>query len=391
MKIYYPEFILWENGEIYSGFVVYVNNIGTIRKIMHIDKLSSKQKRGIISLSGLLIPGMVNAHCHVELSWMKGLMSEVEGIEDFFGHMRGVYNERPEEFMVLEKLNQSIYEMYELGIEVCADISNTGISFLPKEHSPIRFHTFVEVFEKEGESVDSIIHTTERLETLFSDSVNNTASISLHTLFTSSRLLMKEITDRISVHKSIQSIHFLESKEEKVFFTEGRPIKNIHEKLKVEYKSNRAANIASEILPLDQRVLFVHNTYASERDIIEIHEQFKDPWFCFCPASNEFITGDVPEIHNFMKHSDNLVLGTDSYASNREMNMFAEMQVLLNRHPSLDFGKLLKMATINGARLLGLEKQYGSISPGKKPGLIQIKNYSPDRENILFEEIRRIC
>ena len=260
MKIYYPEFMLWENGEIYSGFVIYVHNTGAIRKILHIDKLSTKQKREIIYLPGLLIPGMINAHCHVELSWMKDLIPEVEGIEDFFSHMRGVHSKRPEELTVLENLNQSINEMYALGIEVCADISNTGISFLPKEHSPMRFHTFVEVFEKEGVPFDSIILAAERLQSLFSDSDINTASTSLHTLFTSSRRLMKEITDRVSIQKSLQSIHFLESKEEKMFFTEGRPMKNIHEKIKVEYKSNRIADIAAEILPVDQRVLFVHNT-----------------------------------------------------------------------------------------------------------------------------------
>jgi cytosine/adenosine deaminase-related metal-dependent hydrolase len=390
MKIFCPEYILWENGEIYSGYLVFVQDSGKIKKLLPLDKISGKQRKEITHLKGLLIPGLVNAHCHLELAWMRGEIDAVEGIEEFFAYMRGIHTKRPSEINILEKLTDSISEMYAGGINACADISNTGISFLPKEHSKIQFHTFVEVFEKEGKSREDILHTAEHLMQKFIDSDRHTASLSLHTLFTSSRALMYNVANQIVAQNKLHSIHFMESREEKMFFTEGRPMQNIHEKLKVEFSSNRPAGIAAEVLPKEQRILFVHNTYASERDIIEIIEHFNDPWFCFCPASNEFISKEIPDINAFIKHSENLVLGTDSYASNSKLNIFAEMQIILNHFPNLEIGDLLKMASINGARLLKIDKHFGSISPGKTPGLIQIRDYSPERKDILFKEIIRL-
>ncbi|PLW93087.1 MAG: hypothetical protein C0592_07415 [Marinilabiliales bacterium] len=390
MNILCPEYILWENGEIYSGYAVFVHDDGKIEKIRAIAKLPSKLRRQSVFLKGLMIPGMVNAHCHLELSWLKNKITEAQGMDEFFSKMKGVHTRRPADFEVLDSVNQSIAEMYENGINVCADISNTGISYLPKENSKIQYHTFIEVFEKQGVSKAEILEKATHLLEKFNDSEKHTASISLHTLFTSTKTLMNEVMKMVHQGQMLQSIHFLESREEVLFFTEGRSINSIHEKQKPEFSSNRPADIAAEVLPGDRRVLFVHNTYASERDIIEINQYFVDPWFCFCPVSNEFITGDLPNLNDFIKHTENLVLGTDSYASNKEMNLFSEMQVLINKFPNLDFGDLLKMATINGARLLGIQKTYGSISPGKKPGLIQIRDYTPERKNILFEDIRRL-
>ena len=390
MKFFYPEYVLWENGEIYSGFVIFVQDSGKIHKILPFDRISSKVRRQIQYLKGLLIPGMVNAHSHMELSWLKGQIPQGLGMESFFSHMKGVHSKRPQEKDVFEMIQKSIAEMYSKGIQICADISNTGISYLAKEHSPMLFHTFVEVFEIEGFSRENILTNAEKTFAKFADSHQNSSSLSLHTLFTSSNALIKELMHKIEKSNSLHSLHFMERNEENLFYSEGRPLLSIHEKQTPKYNSDRPAEIAAEVLPKESRTLLVHNTFCSERDIIELVDYFSDVWFCLCPSSNIFINDALPPIYDLMKHSDNIVLGTDSYASNTEMNLFGEMQILLDKFDAIDFGDLLKMATINGAKLLGLEKTHGSISPGKKPGLILIRDYNPDDRNIKFQDIRRL-
>lgn len=390
MKILCPEYMFWETGEIVSGYVLLLNKSGKIKKLLPYDRLTEKQILKIEYLKGLLIPGLVNAHCHLELSWLKGLISNVEGMEDFFSKMRGVHKKRKNEIHALDAVDQSITEMYQNGINVCADICNTRLSFLAKENSNMYFHSFVEVFEKEGNEVNSLFDKAKELISELVENKINTASLSLHTLFTSSIELFKIITTEIIKQQQIHSIHFLESKEESLFLTEGKPIKNIHENLNIKHEASSPAEIAKTVLPKENRVLFVHNTYASEDDIMGVLETFSEPWFCFCPESNLNISGKLPDIPMIKKLTQNLVIGTDSYASNLQLNMFNEMQDIYKAFPEISFEELLTMASLNGAKFLGIDKEYGSISPGKTPGLIQIRDYSPDCQNLLFTDIRRI-
>lgn len=390
MKILCPEYLFWETGEIISGYVLFLNKSGKIKKIIPYDRLSDKQVSKIEYLNGLLIPGLVNAHCHLELSWLKDLISNIEGMEDFFSKMRGVHKKRKNQIEALSAVDQAIAEMYQNGINVCADICNTRLSFLAKENSNIHFHSFVEVFEKEGANIDSIFDKSKELVAELVENNINTASLSLHTLFTSSIDLFNIISEEIVKQQQIHSIHFLESKEEYLFLTEGKPIENIHEFLNLKHESSVPSEIAKSVLPKENRVLFVHNTYASEDEIIGLLETFDDPWFCFCPESNLNISGKLPDIPMIKNLTQKLVLGTDSYASNLQLNMFNEMQDIYKAFPEISLEELLTMATINGAKFFGIDKEYGSISPGKTPGLIQIRDYSPDYKNLLFTDIRRI-
>ena len=113
----------------------------------------------------------------------------------------------------------------------------------------------------------------------------------------------------------------------------------------------------------------VHNIFTSLKDIYFVRRFGRDVTWCFCPNANLNIEGRLPKITMFLSHDFNITLGTDSLASNDKLDMLAEIQTVAKNFPSLPLETILKWATLNGARFLGIEQDYGSIEIGKKPGL----------------------
>ena len=130
------------------------------------------------------------------------------------------------------------------------------------------------------------------------------------------------------------------------------------------------------ILPLlpNQRILLVHNTYTSFKDISFVDRYKRDVIWCLCPKANLYIEDRLPKIDFFINSRLPVVLGTDSLASNDKLCILSEIATLLKAHPTISFTKCLEWATLNGARYLGIEKRFGSLEIGKRPGLNLLTN-----------------
>ena len=130
-------------------------------------------------------------------------------------------------------------------------------------------------------------------------------------------------------------------------------------------------------LPDNQPIQMVHNTYTSLKDIYFTKRFKKDINWCFCPNANLYIENKLPSFE-FFKHSSNpITIGTDSLASNNQLCILSEMKLLQQNIKEVSFEDILKWGTINGAKFLGLENDFGVIKKGKKPGLnliTQLKN-----------------
>ena len=88
-----------------------------------------------------------------------------------------------------------------------------------------------------------------------------------------------------------------------------------------------------------------------------------------CPNSNLFIEDRLPNVELLRFHGLNICLGTDSLSSNHSLSVLDEMITLHQYFPNIPFGELVQWATGNGAKALRMEKQIGTIEPGKQPGL----------------------
>jgi cytosine/adenosine deaminase-related metal-dependent hydrolase len=122
-------------------------------------------------------------------------------------------------------------------------------------------------------------------------------------------------------------------------------------------------------------VLFIHNTYLTEYQLNEVKQHFPNAYFCFCPQSNLYIENRLPNIPDFLSHSEYLTIGTDSYASSESLSMLEQIQIISANFPLVGFSQILQWATLNGARALGFENELGSIEIGKKPGLVLVSPF----------------
>jgi len=117
-----------------------------------------------------------------------------------------------------------------------------------------------------------------------------------------------------------------------------------------------------------QKTLLVHNTFTSKADVEFAEAYHPNLYWCLCPNANLYIENRLPDVDMLRNAGVKITLGTDSLASNNRLSIFAEMQTLQINF-GIDFDDLLKWGTINGAEFLGVEERYGSLEPGKRPGI----------------------
>ena len=344
-----------------------------------------KEKHSTEFHNGIIIPGFVNCHCHLELSHMKGRTSKGRGLGEFLEQIRSTRDNNKES--IISSVSSADYNMYREGIVLCADVCNTSETFSIKRDSRIMYINLLEVFgldpEKAGRRMDELIkvaQTAEKSGLPFSLVPHSAYSMSL-TLF---RLLRNE-----SLNNKVTSIHFMETAGEKVFLENHTgPLMFFYNRSelipsRLETAKSHADVVLNEITKSGNLIL-VHNTFA-DRNIIRAIKERENLFWCLCPNSNIYIENEIPPANMLFEEGCEIVIGTDSLASNTDLSILAELKTLQLNFPDIPIGDLLKWATINGARALGKEEQFGSIEPGKKPGLLLLQNVDLQNMKLLPE------
>jgi cytosine/adenosine deaminase-related metal-dependent hydrolase len=136
----------------------------------------------------------------------------------------------------------------------------------------------------------------------------------------------------------------------------------------------------------DQLVILVHNVHTSKEDLEFCYaDQSALPslTWCLCPKANLYISGRLPDINLLMTYTDDIVLGTDSLASNDGLSILSEMRTLKNHFPSIGIEQLFTWGTSNGSKALQLDNVLGSFEQGKKPGVVHCNDDLSTIERIL--------
>jgi cytosine/adenosine deaminase-related metal-dependent hydrolase len=118
--------------------------------------------------------------------------------------------------------------------------------------------------------------------------------------------------------------------------------------------------------------ILVHNSFTSVADIQAVQQQMPNTSWCLCPNANQYIESAMPPIDLLRAQKVNIVVGTDSYASNWSLNILDELKTIQKYNPTIELAEMLGWATLNGARALQMDKHLGSFEKGKKPGLVLI-------------------
>lgn len=354
--------------------VLVLRDDGVLSEISHSKHVPADKTE---CLAGILTPGFVNAHCHLELSHMKGAIEPQKGFIEFAKKIIPSRNHAHLQART-EAMQQADKEMWENGVVAVGDICNTGESIAVKKNSRMHYHSFVELLGLQPLGARAAFG--EGLEVYNTCLKNNLpASLAPHAPYSTSLELIKLIAEFDAANKIPLSIHNQESQEE-TDFSMGLPggFYNLYAYLGIDiswYKAPRRSSIkAFGPLVKNQHSILVHNTCTSAE---ELNELKSNPVFwCLCPLSNLYIESRLPEFSKFEPVKNNLCLGTDSLASNTQLNMLAEANELLKFPQVFSTQEVLRLLTSQGARALSLEKNYGHLIPGKNTGLnlLQQKN-----------------
>ncbi len=344
-------------------------------KIVAIDSLKNHDASTVEFHKGIIVPGFVNTHCHLELSHMKTMVDTGTTLIPFITAVVQKRNLSVE--IIADAIKKADAEMYQNGIVAVGDISNTIDTFATKATSKIRYYTFIEMFDFLQEAnaqntFEQYFAVANQLE------LKNGAKKSLvpHAPYSVSKNLFKKIKDTNPKGNNITvSIHNQETNAEQDLFLTGKgEFVTFYEKFGIslaQFKHNRktAIHYAMKNMNPRNRNLFVHNTLTSKADIEAAQAWSKNIFWATCANANLYIENRLPNYQHFIDSDARMTIGTDSLTSNWQLSVLEEMKTIARFQSYICFETLLKWATLYGAQALGFEKDFGSIEVGKMPGL----------------------
>lgn len=331
--------------------------------------------------SGIITPGFINCHCHLELSHMKGLISERTGLVDFV--LKVVTHRHFAEEEILDAINTAENEMLQNGIVAVGDICNNTLTLAQKKQQRLAYYNFIEA---SGWLEDVAQIRFDRSFSFYKDFQNISSSSALvpHAPYSVSEKLW-ELLQPFFKSKTI-TIHNQETVfEDELFLQASGDFMRMYQLMKIDNSSFKASGKSSlqtyfHKLKDAANVLLVHNTFSKEKDIEYAKETARQNnqqlWWCLCPNANLYIENALPDIELFTANNYNMVIGTDSLASNHSLNILDEIKTLQKNFPSVSIQQLLQWATLNGATALNMHDALGSFEKGKRPGVVLIDNIS---------------
>ncbi len=325
-------------------------------------------------MEGVLTPGFVNAHCHLELSHMKGMIPPHTGLQEFVKQIVALRQVEPE--AIQEAIVTAENEMIANGIVAVGDISNTLDTLEQKAKHHLAYYSFVELYDLDPiRAHDKIIAGIEIQKKFQENCVR--ASLVPHAPYSVSPRLWTLLSEHFESHTI--SMHNQETPDENDFFkTKSGSFLGMYERTKVSLDFFEATGLSSlqSVLPVFKNArtsILVHNSFTNADDIDAVKNKMPNTFWCLCPNANQYIEQTMPPIELLRSEKAKIVIGTDSYASNWSLSVLDELKTIQKHHPTIPISEMLQWATFNGARALQMDKHLGSFEKGKKPGVVLLK------------------
>jgi aminodeoxyfutalosine deaminase len=357
------------------GQVLITTGDGTVEAIVPLSEAGDD----IQHLDGILSPGFINCHCHLELSHMKGRIPEKTGLVDFV--FKVVTERHHAEEEILQAISDAEDEMLKNGIVAVGDICNNALTIPQKQKNRLAYYNFIEA----SGWLPSVSATRfERAKQLWEQyqSINDqrstiNCSIVPHAPYSVSGNLWSAIQPYFE-NKTV-SIHNQETAFEDEFFMQGTgDFTRMYGLMKIDSAHHQPTNKTSlqsyfDKLAKAKNIILVHNTFTKKEDIRFVRSTINDQrstFFCLCINANQYIEDAVPPVELLRSNNCDIVLGTDSLASNWSLDIAGEIRTLRQHFPSIELEEILTWATFNGAAALDMKDAFGSFEKGKQPGAI---------------------
>ena len=377
-KKFQADLLFTENQLLSGADQVLITKVdGTIEAILPVSEAGDD----IQHFNGILCPGFINAHCHLELSHMKGIIPAHTGLQEFVKQIVALRQVAPE--AIQEAIVLAEAEMMANGIVAVGDISNTLDTLTQKAKHNLAYYSFVELYDLDPARAADKIEAGLEIQKKFQENCVR-ASLVPHAPYS----VTNDLWNLLSMHFGIHtiSLHNQETPDENDFFkTKTGSFLGMYERTKVNLDFFEATGLSSlqSVLPILKKAhhsILVHNSFTSAEDIQAVHAAMDNAFWCLCPNANQYIEQTMPPIELLRSEKAKMVIGTDSYASNWSLNILDELKTIQQYHPQIPLEEMLRWATINGAYALQMDKHLGSFEKGKQPGVVLIKGVTADND-----------
>ena len=347
MRLYISNYI-FTGSELLKDTAVIMKN-DTVLDIGNYKLIKKSYPEAVINefSSGVLFPGFINTHTHLELGYLKGKLPEKMGFVSWLKEIMLLKGETDRK-TILNSIYDGVKQLKRSGVSVVGDISNTLLSpHILKQEMPDSV-VFFENYSLNKEKACKVISELEKKNLKFGIRLYTTP----HSIYSSHQCLMKYLCKR----SNKLSLHFLESKGELEFFKRKGELYDflneigLIEKKGMDFKDHW--DFLSRCGCLTKGSIFVHCTYSQREDFERIKEI--DGTVCLCLRSNDYITGNLPDMKELLRSGANISIGTDSLASNINLNFLEELRFIKDKFPYIEAKNIFSWAIKGGARALDI-------------------------------------
>jgi cytosine/adenosine deaminase-related metal-dependent hydrolase len=323
-------------------------------------------RRALLDLGDCaILPGLVNAHTHLDLTGMRGLAPPSP---DFTGWLRQVIAHRRQRSaqQIQDDVRAGLAECIRTGTTLIGDISGDGSSWEPLRRSPIRSVAFCELLGLPTDRADAALDAAK-------------VWLSQHPVRRRCRLGLSPhapYSARTSLYEAAFSAglpvatHLAETRAElQLLADRSGPFVDFLRDLGV-WEPNGLARGPEQIVDLCRGpgpVLFAHGNYLTP----DIHIP-KNASIVYCPRTHAAFGHSSHPFRDFLTRGIRVALGTDSLASNPDLDLLAEARFLHRHHPDVPGEVVLRMATLSGAEALGWADETGSLEVGKSADFVVV-------------------
>lgn len=326
-----------------------------------------------------LMPGLVNAHTHLELSYLR---DRIPPAGAFVTWIRGVIAEQrrrrdPHAGDIQDAIARAIDEMTACGTALAGDISNTLVTVEPLTRSTLSAVVFNEIIRFKSDGAAKVVDDAVRALEAGPFAGDVRPGIAAHAPYSVGPAVFREIRRAVDGSAGIRcSVHLSESPEETEFIKHGSgPWRVMLEELGSwdptwMVPGGSPVEYLEACRFLDDRVLAVHGVQMLPADLARL--AVHGTTLVTCPRSNQLTGAGTPPIAEFYRSGVHVAVGTDSLASTPDLNVFSEMAEMRALAPAVPASAILDSATRQGARALGFDADLGTIEPGRRARLIAV-------------------
>ncbi len=334
-------------------------------------EVKARNSGEVIDLEGqVLLPGLINAHCHLDYTCLRGKLARPQSFTDWIRTINAAKSElTPVDY--LHSIAEGFAEARRFGTTSIANL--TGFPNLISQAQPsIRTWWFAELIDVRDPGsakaiVDSAVTSLEAVQN---------RGLAPHAPYTASGGLYRYAEQLARHNNFLLTTHLAESVEESKMFSEQRgPLWDFLSSIGRDMSDLNGATPIEHFLDLcttDRRWLLVHLNDVRAQDLELLATSSDKPHVIHCPRSHQYFGHPPFQLQRIRELGFNICIGTDSLASNRDLSLLAELRALRKKEPALSSSQLIEMITVNPARALGWQQRVGLITPGLLADLVSI-------------------